>query len=62
MLVLSRKVNESICIDGDVWVTVIEIRGDKCRLGINAPREKPVHRSEVQARIDDEEMNLDSPL
>jgi carbon storage regulator len=47
MLVLSRKKNESIVIDEDIVVTVVEIRGDKVRLGIEAPRDIPVHRREV---------------
>ncbi len=47
MLVLSRKKDESIVINNDVTVTVIEIRGDKVRLGIVAPRDIPVHRQEV---------------
>jgi carbon storage regulator len=47
MLVLSRKKNESIVIDDRIVITVVEIRGDKVRLGINAPRDVPVHRSEV---------------
>ena len=47
MLVLSRKKNESIIIDDKIVITVVEIRGDKVRLGINAPRDVPVHRSEV---------------
>lgn len=47
MLVLSRKKNESIIIDDRIVITVVEIRGDKVRLGINAPRDVPVHRSEV---------------
>ena len=51
MLVLSRKKNESIEIGRDVVVTVIETRGDKVRLGIEAPRDVPVHRSEVADAI-----------
>ena len=47
MLVLSRKKNESIVINNDIVVTVVEIRGDKVRLGIVAPKEVPVHRQEV---------------
>jgi carbon storage regulator len=47
MLVLSRKKNESIVINNDITVTVVEIRGDKVRLGIVAPKEIPVHRQEV---------------
>ena len=47
MLVLSRKKNESIVIDNDITIVVVEIRGDKVRLGVEAPREVPVHRREV---------------
>lgn len=47
MLVMSRKANESITVNGDIIVTVVDIRGDKVRLGIQAPREASVHRSEV---------------
>lgn len=51
MLVLSRKKNESIVINEEIVITVVEVRGDKVRLGIQAPREVPVHRSEVHAAI-----------
>jgi carbon storage regulator len=51
MLVLSRKKNESIVINNDITVTVVEIRGDKVRLGIVAPKEVPVHRQEVYEAI-----------
>ncbi len=47
MLVLSRKKNESILIDEHIVITIVEIRGDKVRLGIEAPREIPIHRAEV---------------
>jgi carbon storage regulator len=47
MLVLSRKRNESIVIDEKIVVTVVDIRGDKVRLGIEAPKDVPIHRSEV---------------
>ncbi|MCC7419276.1 MAG: carbon storage regulator CsrA [Planctomycetaceae bacterium] len=47
MLVLSRKKNESIVIDDRIVITIVEIRGDKVRLGIEAPRDVSVHRSEV---------------
>lgn len=48
MLVVSRKKNEKIIIaDGVIEICVIDIRGDKVRLGINAPKEIPVHRQEV---------------
>ena len=51
MLVLSRRPNESIVINDKIVITVIEIRGDKVRLGIEAPRDVPVHRSEVYNAI-----------
>lgn len=47
MLVLSRKKNESIVINNDITIVVVEIRGDKVRLGVEAPKEVPVHRREV---------------
>ena len=47
MLVLSRKKNESIVINDNVVVTVVEVRGDKVRIGIEAPRDVTVHRQEV---------------
>ena len=56
MLVLSRRQNEAICINGRmVTVTVIEIKDDKVRLGIEAPRDMPVHRQEIQRAIEDDE-------
>ena len=51
MLVLSRKKNESIVINDDITIVVVEIRGDKVRLGVEAPKEIPVHRSEVYQAI-----------
>ena len=47
MLVLSRRKLESIVINNDIKITVVDIRGDKVRLGVDAPKEIPVHRSEV---------------
>ncbi len=47
MLVLTRKKDESIMVGDDVEIFIVEIRGDKVRLGINAPKEVPVHRREV---------------
>ena len=51
MLVLSRKKNESIVINVDITIVVVEIRGDKVRLGVEAPKEVPVHRREVYDAI-----------
>jgi carbon storage regulator len=51
MLVLSRKKNESIVISNDIVITIVEIRGDKVRLGIEAPKDVSVHRMEVYEAI-----------
>jgi len=51
MLVLSRKKNESIVINDNIKIVVVEIRGDKVRLGVEAPKEIPVHRREVYEAI-----------
>ena len=51
MLVLSRKKNESIVINNEITIVVVEIRGDKVRLGVEAPWEVPVHRREVYDAI-----------
>ena len=51
MLVLSRQVDETIMIGDDIEVTVVDIRGDKVRLGITAPKEIAVHRKEVYEAI-----------
>ena len=50
-MVLSRSCGESIIINNDIVVTLVDIRGDKVRLGITAPREIPVHRSEIHEAI-----------
>ncbi len=51
MLVLSRQKDESIMIGDDVEITIVDVRGDKVRLGITAPKEIPVHRMEVYEAI-----------
>ena len=56
MLVLSRKLNESIVINDDIVVTVLSVKGDRVRLGINAPGEIPVHRQEVYEKMQNEEV------
>jgi carbon storage regulator len=60
MLVLSRKKNESIVINNDITIVVVEIRGDKVRLGVEAPKEVPVHRREVYDAIKRSENDHDS--
>ena len=59
MLVLSRKKNESIIINDNITVTVIEIRGDKVRLGIEAPKDVTVHRREVYEAIQNQAKSRD---
>ena len=61
MLVLSRKKNESIVIDDRIVITVVEVRGDKVRLGIEAPRDVPIHRSEVYEAIQRAEQESAAP-
>ena len=52
MLVLSRKNNESVVVNNNVKVTVVEIRGDKVRLGFTAPKSVPIHREEIFEQIE----------
>jgi carbon storage regulator len=59
MLVLSRKKSEEIWI-GDHRVVVVEVRGDKVRLGVEAPKEVPVHRGEIRAAIERERAAADA--
>ncbi|MBM4103235.1 MAG: carbon storage regulator CsrA [Planctomycetes bacterium] len=56
MLVLSRQKDESIMIGDDVEIIVVDVRGDKVRLGINAPREISVHRKEIYLAIQKEKL------
>lgn len=60
MLVLSRRVNERIVIGNGIVVTVLEVKGDQIRLGIDAPRDVQVHREEVLAALS--QANQDSVL
>lgn len=51
MLVLTRKLNESIMVGDDVKITIVDVKGDQVKLGITAPREVAVHREEVYREI-----------
>ena len=51
MLILTRKVGESLLIGDDVEITVLSIRGSQVKLGVNAPKEIAVHREEIYQRI-----------
>lgn len=61
MLVLARKLNECIIIGDNIVVTVVQIRGDKVRLGIEAPKEVTVHRREVYDAIRRSQTSADQP-
>jgi carbon storage regulator len=61
VLVLSRRIGESVVIGNDVVVTVLEVRGDIIRLGIAAPREVTVHRQEVFEAIEAANKSAASP-
>lgn len=54
MLVLTRKLDETIVIGDDIRITVVEVRHDQVKLGITAPRDIPVHREEVYKEIQEE--------
>ena len=57
MLILTRRINETLNIGDEVQVTVLGIKGNQVRIGINAPRDVPVHREEIYQRIKREERN-----
>ena len=57
MLALSRKTGESIVINNDVEITVLEIKGDQVKIGIKAPKSVPVYRKEIFVQIQEENIN-----
>jgi carbon storage regulator len=61
MLVLTRRANQSIMIGHDIVVTVLEVRGDQVRIGIQAPRDVDVHREEVFAALQQANVSAASP-
>ncbi len=54
MLALTRKKGESLVINNDIEITILEIRGDQIKLGVSAPKEVPIYRKEVYAQIQQE--------
>ena len=59
MLILTRRVGETVMIGDDVTVTVLGVKGNQVRLGVNAPRDVAVHRQEIYDRIRDEEPEVE---
>ncbi len=59
MLILTRRIGESVYIGDDVRLTVLGVRGTQVRIGINAPKEVPVHREEIYYRIKHEQDGTD---
>ena len=61
MLILTRRVGESLMIGDNVNVTVLGIRGNQVRIGVNAPKDVAVHREEIYERIQQEKSGSDTP-
>ena len=58
MLALARKVNQSIIIGNDIEITLLEIKGDQVKIGINAPKSVPIYRKEIYEQIQEENKRL----
>lgn len=54
MLALARKINQSVMIGSDIEITLLEIKGDQVKIGINAPKSVPIYRKEIYMQIQDE--------
>ena len=60
MLTLSRKKNESLIVNNNIEVTVLDIKGDQVKIGISAPKEVPIYRKEIYLQIQDANQNATS--
>jgi len=60
MLILTRRVGETLVIGDDVTITVLGVRGNQVRVGVNAPKDVAVHREEIYQRIQDEKIDENS--
>ena len=60
MLILTRRVGESLMVGDDITVTVLGVKGNQVRIGVNAPRDVAVHREEIYNRIQEDQTPADS--
>ena len=60
MLILTRRVGESVVIGEDVTITVLGVKGNQARLGVNAPKDVAVHREEIHKRIERQQAAVDA--